>query len=237
MYNILRNIVWLYRRLVGITSDDLSNRYHKKRSSQLINEYLSVHDKKLLQIGCQSHPMEGWLNVDLEPKSDSVVYMDATKTFPFADSTFNFIFSEHMIEHVTFNEGGFMLSECYRTLKPGGRIRIVTPDLKFLIELYSTSKSELQNRYISFSKRYFKSEVPSIDTVVINNFFRDWGHKFIHDEKSLRHILAGIGFTHIDRLEINESKSPELRNIEKHGIEITEEFNRLESIVIEAVKP
>lgn len=48
-----------------------------------------------------------------------------------------------MIEHLAWHEGLFMLKECRRILKKGGILRISTPDLGVLINLYSNNNSEL----------------------------------------------------------------------------------------------
>jgi predicted SAM-dependent methyltransferase len=212
--------------------------FHLGRRQKLINEYFSNSNIKKLQIGAQSNSIGGWLNVDIQPKELSVVYMDATEPFPFADNSFDYVYSEHMIEHIPFADGLFMLKECFRVLKPGGAIRISTPDLAFLIGLYSQSKNHTQQSYIEFSKeRYFKKNEPAMDTTVINNFFRDWGHKFIHDEKSLRYLFDHSGFSNITRQTVGVSGFAEMTNVEQHGKEITDEYNRLESIIMEATKP
>jgi predicted SAM-dependent methyltransferase len=233
---LIFNTVWFFRRMVGITPENLNEKYHKNRQNELITSYLEKNNIRKLQIGAQSNSVDGWLNVDIEPKSGEVVYMDAIKLFPFEANTFDFIFTEHMIEHISFNEGDFMLRECFRVMKKGGKIRVVTPNLKFLIELYQESKTETQEDYLRFSQKYFKNQEPELDTLVINNFFRDWGHQFIHDEKSLRYLLEKAGFQQISLTKVNESKYPEFQNLEQHQKEIGEAFNHLESILIEAEK-
>lgn len=233
---LIFNTVWFFRRMVGITPENLNEKYHKNRQNELITSYLEKNNIRKLQIGAQSNSVDGWLNVDIEPKSGEVVYMDAIKLFPFEANTFDFIFTEHMIEHISFNEGDFMLRECFRVMKKGGKIRIVTPNLKFLIELYQESKTETQEDYLRFSQKYFKNQEPELDTLIINNFFRDWGHQFIHDEKSLRYLLEKAGFQQISLTKVNESKYPEFQNLEQHQKEIGEAFNHLESILIEAEK-
>jgi predicted SAM-dependent methyltransferase len=222
--------------MVGITPENLNEKYHKNRQNELITSYLEKNNIRKLQIGAQSNSVDGWLNVDIEPKSGEVVYMDAIKLFPFEANTFDFIFTEHMIEHISFNEGDFMLRECFRVMKKGGKIRVVTPNLKFLIELYQESKTETQEDYLRFSQKYFKNQEPELDTLVINNFFRDWGHQFIHDAKSLRYLLEKAGFQQISLTKVNESRYPEFQNLEQHQKEIGEAFNHLESILIEAEK-
>lgn len=212
-------------------------RVHRKRRDKLISDYLKSHNIKKLQIGAQSNSIGGWLNVDIHPKTYEVAYMDATEPFPFEDNSLDYVFSEHMIEHITFESGKFMIKECFRTLKKGGKIRIATPDLAFLINLYSKDKSSIQNQYIDFSiEKYFKNSAPAFDTLVINNFMRDWGHQFVHDEKSLTYLLKEAGFQSITRTKVGESTDENLRDIEQHGKEITDEFNKLESIVMEAQK-
>src|SRR6267154_887738 len=76
--------------------------FHLKRQRKLIDHYLTQYPIRKLQIGAQSHPIEGWLNVDLIPKRHEIVYMDATKPFPFPTHSIDYIFSEHMIEHIGF---------------------------------------------------------------------------------------------------------------------------------------
>jgi predicted SAM-dependent methyltransferase len=220
------------------TREKESRRYHEGRRDGLIRKYLSSNNVKKLQIGAQSNSITDWLNVDILPKSPVVAFMDATEKFPFADDTFDYIYTEHMIEHISFVQGAFMLKECLRVLKKGGRIRISTPDAAFLMALYNERKTPVQEAYIKFSQeRYFKGNEPAMDTTVINNFFRDWGHQFIHDEKTLRFLLHSNGFANIIRCNVGESTDPELQNVEQHGKEITEQYNRLESIIMEAEKP
>ena len=234
----VKYFVRLVRNLFGITPESLTLNYHLKRKDFLIKNYLNENNSsKKLQIGCQIHNMKQWLNVDILPKNDDIVYMDATKKFPLPDNTFSHVFSEHMIEHIGFEDGIFMVKECYRVMKKGGRIRLVTPNLKFLINLYTEPKSDLQNDYIKFNKRYFSDDkLPLTDTLVINNFFRDWGHQFIYDEKTLEFILTDAGFKNVTFLKVNESSDVVLCNLEKHGLEITDRFNELESIIVEAEK-
>jgi hypothetical protein len=70
---------------------------HKKQSEKVITDYLNNNSEKKLQIGAQGSPMQGWLNVDILPKTKDTAYMDATKKFPIQDNTFDFIFAEHSI--------------------------------------------------------------------------------------------------------------------------------------------
>ena len=75
-------------------------------------------------------------------------------------------------------------------LKPNGRIRISTPDLRFLIDLYNHP----HNDYIRWVTDKDIPWAPIANrTFVINNFVRDWGHQFIYDEPTLGAALARGG--------------------------------------------
>jgi predicted SAM-dependent methyltransferase len=209
-----------------------------RTDNRIITRYLSVNLIKKLQVGTGKNFLEGWINSDIDPNSNNKIYLDASKTFPFEESTFNYVFSEHMIEHITYQEGLNMLSECYRILIPGGKIRIATPDLQFLFEIYKSNKSKLQNEYIKWSLK--KSNISCVtdfsDTFVINNFFRTWDHKFIYDEKALRYIFAKIGFTNIRKCHLNESDDEQLQGLENKS-RMPSGFLELETIVLEGTKP
>ena len=104
--------------------------------SQQIKKYAASHTVRKLQLGSGDNYLKDWLNTDLYPRSKDYICMDATRQFPFGDSTFDYLFSEHLIEHFTYEAGEFMLKECYRVLKSGGKIRISTPSLEQLAGLF-----------------------------------------------------------------------------------------------------
>jgi predicted SAM-dependent methyltransferase len=207
-----------------------------------IRRYLDSHEVRKLQIGSGPNLLPGWLNTDirlgLKNRGGSYAFLDATKRFPFQDETFDYLFCEHLIEHMGYGKARGMLRECLRVLKPGGKIRISTPDLHFLIELYSPEKTELQKRYIA---RAVSKSLPEIgikeDVFVINNFFRAWGHEFIYDYKVLKGTLESAGFVGVERQEVGASRDPNFSALESHGGVIGAEFNRLETLVVEGRKP
>lgn len=202
----------------------------------LIKDYLESSGSKKLQIGCGRNRLSGWLNTDLVANHE-VVYMDATKPLPFPDNSLDCIFSEHIFEHISYRDGSRFLKECHRTLKPEGRIRISTPDLAFLIRLYNEPETDVSKRYIKFAIDTFINE-PKVcaRAVVVNNFFYNWGHQFIYDYEILQYTLHAAGFKKIIRFKPGESNDLHLKGLESHGKIIGEEFNLLESIVVEAEK-
>ena len=203
---------------------------------QIVVEYLKRNDIRKLHIGCGDNILSGWLNSDYYPHSAAILHLDATKTFPLGNNEFDYIFSEHMIEHISYSQGLLMLTECFRVLKEEGTIRLSTPDLSFLIDLYKDDKSNLQKEYIKWATDTFIRDVQYYeDTFVINNFMRHWGHLFIYDEKTLRSSLEKAGFTRVTRCALNQSEDDSLRNLENEK-RIPEGFLRLETITLEGRK-
>ena len=194
-----------------------------------------------LQIGSQRNKLENWLNTDINTIfNDGIFYLNATKKFPFGNDTFGFVYSEHVIEHLNYEEGFSMISESYRVLKPGGVIRIATPNLNFLINLILNPVVNLNMLYIEkfYSTKTKKSIYPNFNNPVpvLNNFVRDWGHKFIYDSITLKELLLKVGFTKIVNGSVGESEHSILCNLESHGNLIGDTENRLETMVIEASK-
>lgn len=205
-------------------------------NKSIIERYLQQNEIRKLHIGSGGNILDGWLNADLLPRSEKILQLDATKLFPLGDEEFDYIFSEHMIEHISYPQGQQMLSECFRIMKRNARIRISTPDLAFLIDLYKPDKSDLQKEYIKWATDRFIGYAPcSDDTFVINNFVRDWGHQFIYDEKTLSASLSKAGFTNIVKCGLNQSEDGLLRNLE-HEKRMPEGFLALETITLEGTK-
>jgi predicted SAM-dependent methyltransferase len=149
------------------------------------------------------------------------------KRFPLPDASFDLVYSEHMLEHLTYAEGQGCLRECRRVLKPGGVIRVATPSLERIARLYEGD--DLQKRYVRWAVETLEPETDaSLPGVAINNFFHSWGHRFIYDPETLRHALTQAGFVDVEERPIGE--------LEQHLAEQTE-FNEYETFVLEARRP
>jgi len=230
-------IVGLARALRGLRRDVNVLYWIAQRKSR-IGTYLNNYALKKLQLGTSRNVLEGWLNTDIDPANRSVVYMDATAALPFGSNVFDYIMAEHMIEHIEYPAAQAMLRECFRVLKPGGRVRFATPDLAVLLALYFGEKTEPQEEYIEWAAARFLKGVDSCKPVfVINNFFQSWGHRFLYDTATLRQALYAAGFREIKFYKPGESEDPILRNLEAHGREIESEvINQFETMVAEALK-
>ena len=230
-------LIYRIKKLLGFDINQLDVEIHKKQSEKVITDYLNNNSEKKLQIGAQGSPMQGWLNVDILPKTKDTAYMDATKKFPIQDNTFDFIFAEHMIEHITFDEAKLMLNECFRTLKPNGVIRLATPNLDNLALLLSDPTKKEHLEYIQFYvEKFYGKEYPNIPALQINKIFYAFHHRFIHNFDSLNYILMDVGFKNIKQCDVYVSGYIALQKIEHHASMIGEKNNKLETLIVEATK-
>ena len=202
-----------------------------------------------LHLGSGKNNLDGWINVDhprapIKHGGKPDVRMDITvrkgddSWERYENDSVDYIYTEHTIEHFTYSGGGVMLQECYRVLKPNGRIRIATPDLKFLVQLYNTNKTPVQEQYMKYScdNRSFAVVPYPIDTFVINNFVRDWGHTFIYDSKTLISLLTRCKFLNVREYSVGKSHTPVFKNIENKKNRVDTSFYKLETFVVEAKK-
>lgn len=212
--------------------------YHKIKYSKRIKQYINSGGMLKLQIGSSDNIAEGWLNTDILIRRPGLAYLDAAKPFPIPSNTLDYIYSEHLIEHLSFTEGQNMLEESFRVLKPGGKIRIACPDFDFLIDLCRGKKTSIQKEYIKWvTVNLINWTNEEEDVIVINNFFQSWGHRFIYNFTRLSKNLTEAGFIDVTICEVGESSDENLRNMEQHGNFLPEKFNRLETMVLEARKP
>ncbi len=231
---LYKQVRWVYLR--GSALAWRIYNFVTKRQDGIINDYLGSNEMRKIHLGCGNNILDGWLNTDLIPTGKRI-RLDVSKRYPFDDNTFDHAYSEHVIEHLPYQIGRTMISEAFRVLKPGGVIRISTPDLKFLIALYEDDKKDIHEQYIKWNaENFIGDEAPHDSISVFNNYVRDWGHVYIYDVESLSRMFKEIGFTDIKAVKINESEHKHLQNLE-HESRQPEGFLQLETMTIEGTKP
>jgi SAM-dependent methyltransferase len=221
-----------------------ATRRRQKKAIDLMHNYIATHQVRKLHVGCGGNFLDSWLNSDLVPDNEKIVALDASKHFPLPSGTFDYVYSEHIFEHLSFVQQLNFLNESYRILKPGGKIRTATPDFDFLAQLAGNKKSEFETEYLKWNFQTFLKYIPSqlvdagnLDVYVINNYFRDWGHQLIHNKSSLTKLMEYCGFQNITTELVGNSSDPMLVGLEHHGLMITETYNKYETMVVEAEKP
>ena len=219
----------------------LVSRFTRRR---VIARYLAGEGTPRLQIGTGGHVLDGWLNTDLRiNRRGRVVYMDARRPLPIPSGALAYVFSEHQIEHMTAADAGRMLAECHRVLRPGGRIRIATPDLAWVASLAQSPLSADGRRYVAWMSAQLGLPAPDA-AAVVNAMFRaiesvpGAGHQFIYSFEALGDALARAGFRDVTRCAMQASEHARLRGIEGHGAAVADEqIARMETLVVEATRP
>jgi predicted SAM-dependent methyltransferase len=79
-----------------------------------------------LDIGCGKKKKEGWIGIDWTDYGQEIV-RDITRGIPYADETIDEIRALQILEHLYPEDVEFVLKECKRVLKPGGKITIDVP--------------------------------------------------------------------------------------------------------------
>ncbi len=208
------------------------------KRKKIINQYLYKNTIRKLQVGSSISNLEDWLASDLIPTTSNCIMLDATKKFPFSDNTFDYIYSEHMIEHITWDDGQKMLLESFRILKPGGKIRIATPNMSTFVGFYTGKTTKTSEKYIEWiTEKYIKGIDMYKPAFVLNNLFKNWNHQFIYDQELLGLALQKSGFKDIKTVSYGCSDDVNLQDLEHHGEHVGNiEMAKFETLVMEAVK-
>lgn len=197
-----------------------------------VRRYLRSTEEPRVQLGGGPNLLDGWLNSDLV---HGEIYLNATRRFPLPDASLAYVFSEHMIEHVSESQGLHMIRESYRVLRPGGVLRVTTPDLQKVITIYEDDNPSVSLReYLSFLDETLPSDAHPRAAQMLNTYMRAWGHRFVYDEEDLTAKLLDAGFSQVKRVEPGESEHAVLRGVETHEPPWA---NAAEAMCLEATRP
>ena len=122
------------------------SKYGKFVSSLIRNNPLFFSKKRIntleyLNVGCGDNMPEKFINLDYSWSQRVDICIDITKIkYPIKDGSLKGIYSEHCIEHISFDDFQTNAKEFYRMLKPGGVLRLITPDGGIYFDIYERRK-------------------------------------------------------------------------------------------------
>jgi len=204
---------------------------------------------KKVHFGCGTNILEGWQNLDL-PQTD------VRKKLKYGNEEVNYIFHEHLLEHLDQVDGVRFLKECHRILKTGGKMRICCPCVDGFIYIYQNwekankkwrashdnNRNHFLNNAIYGEGAFYKGKRFKSGTVVNINNGEEW-HKYLWDKEELTRVLKVLGFEDITSFSKLKSSDHNLTNLERRGKEILLEndlyfsdFPEEVDLVIEATK-
>jgi predicted SAM-dependent methyltransferase len=220
-----RVALWRYR----LRLRHLQNRYYRGTAvdaGKTAVDYLAALDsareiwlrgtpmqiRTAVHLGSGDHHLRGWVNVDILPGSalpgSSSVLADFTAPLPFRTASVDLLHSEDLLEHLDEKSGKRFLAECHRVLRPRGVMRLLTPDLRALIERVYLQR---EPRHLAWCDTHLSATGPC---EALNMHLRMNGdHRFVYDEEHLSETLTAIGFR-VRRVRYNWSTVRELRYLD-----------------------
>jgi predicted SAM-dependent methyltransferase len=156
-----------------------------------------------LNFGCGDTRYEGWIGVDQSFAPTVDLALDLRRRLPFPDASVDLCYSEHFFEHLFPDEGQFHLTEVHRILKPGGRYRIVVPDVVKFAQKYIEGDADFFRRAFPWAER------PIHALFAVANMRGD--HRNIVDFEELERMARIAGFEIAQRSFANGSDLAELR--------------------------
>jgi SAM-dependent methyltransferase len=182
-----------------------------------------------INLGCGLSVAPGWINIDNSPNarlarypwvrgtlwklgilsdlhysvkwSASIQNYDLKKKLPYKDSSVDYVYTSHFLEHLALNDSQRLMSEVFRIMKPGGIVRVVIPDLAV------------------GARKYLRAIEANPNDANAATEFLDWlqlarpgvrdTHLWMYDAPSLSAMLNGIGFLSVAVCEYRKGRIPD----------------------------
>ncbi len=180
-----------------------------------------------LNVGCGPSNYPGFINLDYQWRPHVHLCWDITRGIPLDSSSMKGIFAEHCLEHIPFSDCEKVLGEFYRILMPAGVVRIIVPDAELYINLYVKERrgETVEIPYVT-AKDIEQGFTP---IMAMNRIFRDHGHQYAYDARTLIALLERSGFKEIAQVKFLQGRDRKLLN--------DTEYRKVESLYLEATKP
>ncbi len=120
--------------------------------------------------------------------------LDVSDPLPFEAGCVDWVYAEHLIEHVTLPVGVGWLTEVRRILAPGGLLRLTTPDLRTYAESYVNGDGFFAKHRRRLRTLRVGPPMPERGAFMFNQMFYLYGHRWIYDLDELRYALSRAGF-------------------------------------------
>lgn len=187
-----------------------------------------MDNKKIkLNLGCGDRKMHGFINVDAREDLGPDVVADVT-TINEKFKDVDLIYACHVLEHFPLKSSTFQprtwkttLENWYKTLKPGGVLRIAVPDIEAACKLYIET-GKLDGLYSFF----YGGQKYDFDF-----------HYHCWDFNSLKKDLLDIGFKSVERYDWKKTEHFFVDDYSQAYLPHMDKANgRLMSLNVEAVK-
>jgi predicted SAM-dependent methyltransferase len=209
-------------------------RYQPLRKAKLL-EFQNSQKFAGLNIGCGPFYLVDWVNTDILGSKGIDFPLDISKKLPIADNFFDAIYGQEVIEHIELKKARLFFQEAFRVLKPGGVIRLTTPDLTEVCKIFLGQHKETTVN--DYKEGWYEGDFSK--EIWINAMFRSWGHQHLWTFESLADELRKVGFVQTQRCEKQQTKSdkPQLNNLEnRYGEDLSSPWFAA-TMIVESSKP
>jgi SAM-dependent methyltransferase len=162
-----------------------------------------------INFGSGPYPLAGWINVDIDPAGRPDVVADLCRPLPFASGVADFIHTEDFLAQLDPIPLREFLRECRRILKPGGAMRVLTPDLARFARMYLEDPAHLVWIWNTFVGVPLETGTAC---EVLNLGMRLAG-RFQYDLETFSQLATDAGLDTI-RVAYNESRFEALRRLD-----------------------
>jgi len=156
---------------------------------------------------------DGWVVTNVGALTRN--YLDATTRWPLEDGSVSHVYSDNVVEHLPLAAGRAMFAETFRCLRPGGVVRMVTPDLRAHVDNYLAGKAPAGDPEAKVYEEMGLTVEHPLDWVRIP--IASFGHHegYVYDFDTLKAELERAGFRDVVRCELGASDHPELAGLDQ----------------------
>jgi len=154
-------------------------------------------------------------------KSMKIIHHNLLYGIPFADDSVPNIFSSHFFEHLSKEEGEFLLRESYRVLCSNGIIRICVPSLDEVVREMKEAINDYDSGGIEKIQKFVTAGFAATGIAGYMAFFQHYfhHHRWMYNFRELEAALAKVGFKEIKEMEYQKGNIPDVEMLDtRHGL-------------------
>ncbi|MFD0746843.1 methyltransferase domain-containing protein [Phytohabitans flavus] len=143
--------------------------------------------------------------------------LDICEPLPFADGSVDWVYAEHLVEHVSLGAGIDWLTEVRRILAPGGVLRLTTPDLATYVDGYLAGNTFFSRHRKRMRAAGLGPPMPARRAFMFNQIFYLYGHRWLYDFEEMCYALDAAGFSSEDvrRCSFREGARPDVADLDR----------------------
>lgn len=196
---------------------------------------MNVESAKYVQYGCGLSAPKEWINFDCSPTlraeripvvsailaafrkplfPENVRFGNIVSGLPVSAHTCRGVYCSHVLEHLSYRDFEFALTNTLKLLAPGGVFRCVLPDIRALANAYL--RSEEEDACVKFMNSthlgtYLKARGVR---ALVHNWLGNSRHLWMWDERGMSQKLREVGFVDVRPMKFGDYDDPMFRFVE-----------------------